>query len=138
MSVETAPPGGARASSSRRVARLVRAAVPAFAVIGLLAVVGLVVGLVADYSSFDRTSGGYEAPYSGWTGTPIDWTTADVSKAGFRKQGYVMDVAVNCTTGMITFELFGARYDYRAFSARAIAVHKPREACTAQGFTPQF
>jgi hypothetical protein len=107
--------------------------------VGALAIVGLGTGLTIDVSNVDRTRGGYEPPYTGWTGTPIDWTAGGgVTSTGFRTYGLVMDSAVNCTTGMITFHTFGLAVDYRKVSPRAIAVHKPREACTQAGFTPEF
>lgn len=130
----TVPPARRRP----RLAAVRRWTTRVLATIGAVGLIGLAVGLVADYRSFDGTRGGYEPPYTGWTGTPIDWDAADVTDEGFRKQGYVMDVAVDCTTGLITFELFGASYDWRPFSGRALAVHQPREACAAAGFSPRF
>ncbi len=103
-----------------------------------MALTGTAVGAVSDVRSFDRTSGGYEAPYTGWTGTPIDWTDGGVTRTGFYKAGAVVDTALDCTTGMVTFHAFGASYDWRPVSERAIAVHRPREACAAAGFTPRF
>lgn len=49
-----------------------------------------------------------------------------------------MDVFVNMTTGMISFEVAGFRYDWRTFSDRALVVHKPREAAIRLGFDPEF
>ena len=54
------------------------------------------------------------------------------------KDGYVLDVRVNCTSGMMHFDFFGIAVQFRKFSPRAIAVHKPREACLERGFTPEF
>jgi hypothetical protein len=96
------------------------------------------VALVADFSQFDRTRGGYEAPYAGWTGEPIDWSIVDVSPTGFARRGRVLDVLVDCTAGMIEMDLIGFRIPFRGFSERAMIVHRPREACTAAGFVPQF
>jgi hypothetical protein len=42
-----------------------------FAVIGVLATGLLMTGLYLDISSFEQTSGGYEAPYSGVSGAPL-------------------------------------------------------------------
>ena len=109
-----------------------------FAGLGLAAVVLLAVGIVADYRGFDRTRGGYEPPYTGYTGEPIEWTEAYFTDDGFFANNGVLDTYVDCTTGMITFDLFGLRFDYRTFSERALVVHKPREACSAAGFTPRF
>ncbi|WP_156323868.1 hypothetical protein [Bacillus sp. JCM 19034] len=49
-----------------------------------------------------------------------------------------MDFHLNCTTGMISFELYNQNIDYRVVSERAIVVHKPREACMERGFSPEF
>ena len=95
-------------------------------------------GLVADFLSFDRTKGGYEPPYTEYTGEPIDWTTVQTTPTGMRKPGYVLDVFVNCTSGMMHFGLFGIKIPFRKFSPRALVVHKPRKACAERGFTPQF
>lgn len=109
-----------------------------FAGLGLATVVLLAVGIVADYRGFDRTRGGYEPPYTGYTGEAIDWMEAYVSEDGFFANNYVLDTDVNCTTGMITLDLFGLRFDYRTFSERALVVNEPRAACSAAGFTTQF
>lgn len=104
------------------------------------AVTTLVVGgLLADLTSIDETTGGYEAPFEGWTGTPIDWEAQAVTDDGFLKTGYVLTVRLDCTTGVNTGEVLGIALPYeRALSERAIAVHAPREACTAAGFEPGF
>lgn len=109
-----------------------------FASIGVLATGLTVGGVVTDVLSFDQTQGGYEAPYTGVTGTPIDWDAADVTDVGFRQSGLVVDSAVNCTTGEITFEFYGQSIPFRVLSERAVAVHKPLEACEKYGFTPDF
>ena len=126
---------GAHAHRGRRVGTWVTRGL---AGIGVVAVIGTGVGLAVDVSNMDRTRGGYEAPYTGWTGAPIDWTSGGVTSTGFYKPGLVTDVALDCTTGMITFHTFGLAVDYRTVSPRAIAVHQPREACTGAGFTPEF
>lgn len=124
---------------ARRMARAVgRGAVRALAVVGIVSVVGLAVGVVSDYRSFDQTRGGYEAPYEGWTGTPIDWDTADVTTDGFRNPGVVVDFTLDCTNGMIGLSAFGADVDFRVVSERALAVHQPREGCADHGFQPEF
>jgi hypothetical protein len=41
-------------------------------------------------------------------------------------------------TGMISFEIYGQVIPFRPFSPRALAVHQPREACIARGFSPTF
>ena len=109
-----------------------------FAFIGFAAVVLLSVGLWLDIRDFDTTSGGYEAPYAGVTGEPVDWFAMDKTPSGIAKRGYVVNVLVNATTGMITLEIFGQKIPFRQFSGRALAVHKPREAFIAMGFKPDF
>ena len=109
-----------------------------FAAIGIAAVVLLAVGLWFDISDFDNTSGGYEAPYEGVTGDPVNWLAMDRTPTGIAKRGYVVNVLVDGTTGMITFEIFGRKIPFRQFSGRALVVHKPREAFVAMGFLPEF
>ncbi|MCP4382823.1 MAG: hypothetical protein GY798_15620 [Hyphomicrobiales bacterium] len=110
----------------------------AFAAIGLLAISALGVGLYLDASEFDQTRGGYEAPYEGVTGQPVDWFAMDRTPTGLAKRGRVVNVLVDGKTGMISFEAFGLVVDFRTFSDRALAVHKPREALIAMGFEPEF
>lgn len=109
-----------------------------FLVLGALLTGLLLTGLFLDFASFDRTKGGYEAPYTGYTGEPTDWSIADLTATGMARRGYVVTLLVNCTTGMISVEVFKQQFDFRVFSPRAIAVHKPREACRERGFEPQF
>lgn len=108
-------------------------------IIGATLVVILIVGIAIDFRNFDQTSGGYEPPYEGWTGTPVDWDALEKTPEGFSNRGLVIDTCVNCTTGMISFRLFHLfRVNWRSFSDRALVVHKPREACQRHGFTPEF
>lgn len=111
-----------------------------FAVLGLVLSLAVVTGLVLDIASFDRTSGGYEPPYTDYTGEPIDWDNETyVTNTGMVGTGYVLDIHVDCTNGMISFEVLSvATVNYRELSDRAIAVHGPREACQERGFEPQF
>ncbi len=109
-----------------------------FTVLGLVFVALLGVGLYLDVADFDKTRGGYEAPYEGVTGEPVDWSTLDRTTTGLVKRGYIVNVHVHGTTGMISFEVFRKIFDFRPFSERALAVHKPREALIALGFTPEF
>lgn len=117
---------------------VVRWGTRALAAVGAVTIVGLGVGVAVDVSDIDRTRGGYEAPYAGWTGTPIDWESGSVTAEGFRNPGIVVDTTLDCSTGMLAFETFGVSVDYRVVSERAIVVHRPREACRSQGFTPAF
>jgi hypothetical protein len=95
-------------------------------------------GAVADLREFDQTRGGYDPPYEGWTGTPIDWSAGAVTSTGYLNPGRVVSTTMDCTTGMLAFVVLGVSVDYRVVSPRAIAVHRPREACADAGFDPQF
>lgn len=118
--------------------RVGRGLVMAFAVIGAFWSAVLATGLLLDASEFDQTRGGYAPPYDDWTGTPIDWSGADVSSTGMARRGRVTTLLVNCTTGMIEVEVLRFRIPFRPLSARAIVVHRPRDACAARGFSPRF
>ena len=115
-----------------------RVVVAIFAVVGVIASVVFGVGLALDIASFDPTRGGYEPPYTDFTGTPIDFGQLDQTATGMAYRGYVVNILIDCRTGMITFELFKRQIPWRVFSPRAIAVHQPRQACEARGFTPRF
>ena len=106
--------------------------------IGIVALVLLNLGLWLDYRNFDRTSGGYDPPYTNYSGTTIDWDAAYVSSEGMVRTGYVLNTFVNCTSGMVSFEAYGQKIDWRQLSPRAIAIHQPREACIERGFNPEF
>ncbi len=121
-----------------RLQRVGQWAMRGFAALGLGLTLYVGAAAVADFSVFDQTQGGYEPPYEGWTGTPIDWSIVDVSPTGFARRGRVLDVLVDCTSGEITMDLLGLRIPFRGFSERALIVHKPREACIAAGFVPAF
>ena len=108
------------------------------AAIGGLAIVLLVVGLALDVRAFDGTRGGYEPPYTDFEGTPVDWAQTDLTADGMAKRGYVVNVLIDCTDGMISFEFYSLVIPFRPFSERALAVHQPRAACEARGFTPEF
>ncbi len=110
----------------------------AFAIIGFLSLVYIIVGLTMDITSFDQTKGGYEYPYEGWTGTPVNWEDMDKTKSGLVKRGYVLDVYVHGTTGMISFGAMGLKVDWQPFSERALKVHQPREGLKKMGFNPEF
>ncbi len=110
----------------------------AFIAVAALLIAMAAAGIVADVSSFDRTRGGYEPPYTDYTGEPVDWTTVETTPSGMRKTGYVMDVTVDCTSGMMHIDVVGVVIPFRKFSPRALVVHKPREACLERGFMPEF
>ncbi|MBS3681069.1 hypothetical protein KGF86_12720 [Ornithinibacillus massiliensis] len=110
----------------------------AFLYFGIIVFVLLLGGFISDLRNFDRTKGGYEAPYEDYTGEPINFDELDQSNEGMIGRGYVMNIGLNCTTGMISFEIFKQKVDYRVVSERAIKVHQPREACIKRGFEPEF
>lgn len=109
-----------------------------FACIGVLYIGYLCVGLVIDITTFDQTRGGYQAPFEGWTGKPVDWDSMDRTSTGLVKRGYVIDVHIHGTSGMISFECFGLERNWQTPSARALIVHQPKEALIRRGFNPQF
>ena len=109
-----------------------------FAGIGALMCLFIFIGIAHDISEFDQTSGGYEAPYENVTGEPVDWDSLDITNEGFAKRGRIINVLVNGTSGMISFEIWGLRLDWRTFSERALVVHKPHEAFLKAGFHPEF
>ncbi|MBX2871749.1 MAG: hypothetical protein KTR30_06610 [Saprospiraceae bacterium] len=108
------------------------------AIIGALYLLYFITGLLIDIGTFDQTKGGYEPPYEGWTGQPVDWDSLDQTTTGLVKRGYVADVHIHGTTGMISFQILGYKMDWRKPSARAMKVHKPREALLRRGFKPIF
>lgn len=117
---------------------LKRSALGLFAGLGCLSSVLFLTGLAIDIGNFDNTRGGYEPPYTGWTGSPIDWTTVDTTSTGMARRGYVTNLLVNCTSGLISVQVYGTTIPFRPFSPRALAVHKPHQTCLERGFTPKF
>ena len=109
-----------------------------FTGLGIVLTFLIVVGVVIDLAAFDRTRGGYEPPHTAYTGQPINWDEADVTKTGVVRRGYVLHALFDCTSGMISFEIFGQQIQFRKVSQRGIIVHKPREACMERGFRPEF
>jgi hypothetical protein len=109
-----------------------------FAFVGMLFVLLLEAGIWLDFCDFDNTFGRYEAPYEDVIGDPVDWLAMNITPTGVAERGYVINVLVDGTTGMITFELFGLHIPFRPFLERALVVHRPREAFIAMGFTPEF
>ena len=109
-----------------------------FAVIGLAASAMLATGIALDIRAIDQTRGAYDPPYTNYTGEPIDWRRMDTTGSGMMYRGRVVDLLVDCRSGMMTFDVFGFEKPWRAFSARALVVHKPREECQARGFAPEF
>lgn len=109
-----------------------------FALLGLILTTLIIIGLVFDIKSFDQTKGGYNPPYEGVTGEPVDWSSMDLTSTGLVKRGHVVNVLVNGTSGMISFEVFKQTFDFRVFSGRALVVHKPREALLKEVLSQSF
>ena len=106
-----------------------------FSVVGIFAILALALGLFADIRSADSTKGGYEYPFTGWSGKTIDFSAMYQTSDGLYKSGYVIDQFFNCNTGMISWEILGViKGEFRKFSERAIVVHKPQNECKARGF----
>ncbi|PCF93912.1 hypothetical protein [Vreelandella nigrificans] len=120
-------------------ARLVRKTIiVGFALVGFVSVLLLCIGLIMDFRSIDQTQGGYEPPYTDFTGQPIRWQELDTTATGMVHRGYVVDVLIDCSSGMMTFDVFGLAIPWRNFSDRVLVVHKPRDACEERGFSPRF
>ncbi|MFT5598582.1 MAG: hypothetical protein ACI823_001660 [Chitinophagales bacterium] len=106
-----------------------------FLILGMLTVLLLVLGLITDIRSADSTKGGYEYPFTGWSGKTIDFAAMYQTNEGLYKSGYVIDKFFNCNTGMISWEILGViKGEFRQFSERAIVVHKPQDECKVRGF----
>lgn len=106
-----------------------------FAFIGIMALLYLIVGVSQDIAEFDPTSGGYDYPYAGWVGTPIDYSAMYITPDGLYKRGRVVELYFNCHTGMISYAILGmVKGDFRVFSDRAKVVHQPQVTCRAFGF----
>ena len=108
------------------------------ATVGAVAMMLFVIGFWFDFQDFDRTRGGYEPPFEGVEGEPVNWFALDRTPTGVAKRGRVVNTLVDGKTGMISFEVSGIKVPFRPFSERALAVHKPREAFEALGFDPEF
>ncbi|WP_434986347.1 hypothetical protein [Vreelandella zhaodongensis] len=115
-----------------------RALVAGFALIGFVSVLLLCIGLVMDFRSIDQTQGGYEPPYTDFTGQPIRWQALDTTATGMVHRGYVVDVLIDCRSGMMAFDVFGLEIPWRHFSERALVIHNPGDACKERGFSPRF
>jgi hypothetical protein len=106
-----------------------------FALTGLATVVSLLVAVVIGVQDADRTNGGYEYPYQGWTGTPIDYPSWYLSEKGLFLPGPIVDQDLNCTTGQLTLKVFGIiDIEFRPLSDRAKVIHQPQVACRDKGF----
>lgn len=109
-----------------------------FIIIGFFTILLMGIGLVLDYRAIDPTQGGYTPPYENYTGNPIDWNQLDTTQEGMVYRGFVLDILINCRTGMVSFETYRYRINWRKLSPRALAVHEPQTACRQRGFSPKF
>ncbi len=127
--------GTAIVDKRRRLHPVLRVLIGFFAFVGAVALVYIVVGLAADINAFDETTGGYEYPYAGWTGTPINYSEMYTTSEGMYSRGNIIELYVNCATGMMTWSVFGsAQTEFREFSDRAKVVHQPHIECRERGF----
>jgi len=140
MNTSSAPTVESTSAPAKRNAwfKIRRGAVRTFAVIGAASVIFTIAGGAYDISNFDHTRGGYTAPYTDYSGTPINWNSGDVTPVGFSRPGIVINTNLNCDTGMISLTIWGMTFNYRTLSQRALVVHKPIQACEAHGFHPHF
>jgi hypothetical protein len=136
MAVHTLERPGTRSNGAARGlgARLGRSIVVLFAVLGLLGSAYVVGAAVNDIGSFDRTRGGYEPPYTGFTGTPIQRDEIALEGELVVMRGRVIDSEMSCTTGAWSFNLLGFSIPYRTVSERALVVHQPQVFCRENGF----
>jgi hypothetical protein len=106
-----------------------------FSVVGLLFTLWFVVGFAQDLAEGDETVGGYEYPYAGWSGTPIDYASWYRTEAGLFHEGRVVHQRLDCTTGQLQFSVMGIfDINFRALSDRAKVVHQPQFTCRELGF----
>jgi hypothetical protein len=106
-----------------------------FSALGILTFLALVLGLVTDIRSADTTRGGYDYPFTGWSGKTIDFSVMYQTNDGLYKSVYVIEQFFNCHTGMISWRVLGViKGEFRKFSERAIVVHKPQDECKTRGF----
>ena len=119
-------------------AKYIKILVRLFSLTGLVLLASISAGVYLDIKDFDRTEGGYEPTYAGVTGEPVNCDSMDLTSTGLVKRGHIVNVLVNGTTGMISFEVFKQQIDWRKFSDRALVVHNPRDALLHRGFKPEF
>jgi hypothetical protein len=104
-----------------------------------LALGGVLAAAALDIAAIDPTRGGYEPPYTDYTGEPIDWDATETTTTGMVARGRVLDTHTDCTSGMIRIEIFRlVTVDYRELSPRAVAIHDPHTSCRNRGFDPTF
>jgi len=126
----------ASSSTARNVLqRIMRAGTYLMAAIGLVFSLWFVVNTASEVSTIDQTSGGYEYPFEGWSGTPIDYNAWYATSDGLFSDGRAADLHINCTTGRLTISVLSTiDVPFRDFSDRAKVVHQPQMTCRERGF----
>ncbi len=115
--------------------RILRGGVIVLAFIGLIFSIWFTLSTVSEVSVIDQTSGGYEYPFEGWTGTPTDYGTWYATPTGLFFDGRAADLHINCTTGRLVISVLSTiDYNFRDFSDRAKVVHQPQMTCRERGF----
>jgi hypothetical protein len=121
-------------TQGRTAQRIGRGLISFFAGLGLLLSGYIVIADIVDVFSTDQTRGGYEAPYTDFTGTPIQIEQVALEYDQLIIRGRVIDSEISCRTGMWNFNLLGLTIPYRTVSERALVVHQPQAFCRAAGF----
>lgn len=135
MAVSTLERSAARTTASRPIgARIGRSLIIFLACIGLIGSLYIIGAALNDIGGFDRTRGGYEPPYTGYTGTPIQRDEIALEGELVVMRGRVIDSEMSCTTGAWSFNLLGFSIPYRTVSERALVVHQPQAFCRENGF----
>lgn len=115
--------------------RILNGARTVFALIGVFFTGWFLLGLAQGVAGADETTGGYEYPFTGWTGTPTDYGSWHGTPEGLAWPGGVADQLLNCTTGQLVIRTLGfVDVNFRPFSDRAKVVHQPQMACRERGF----
>jgi hypothetical protein len=114
--------------------RLRRTFIATLAAVGLVVPAYLVGAAASDIASTDQTSGGYVAPYTDFTGTPIQPDQTAVEGDQLIIRGRVLDSEISCRTGLWVFDIVGFDIPYRPVSERALVVHRPQDVCRVAGF----
>ncbi len=109
--------------------RVLRGVVYLFALVGAVLTLYLGSALALDAGNLDRTRGGYEPPYTGYTGEPLRFDEVALTAEGGVMRGRVLDSLIDCRTGGWRFDILGFVIDYRGVSERALVVHQPQVLC---------
>ena len=97
-----------------------------------------ITGVALDILNINPNKGIFDLPSRGFSGIPISYTEMDQTQMGLVKRGYVLDFHLDCTSGMVTLEVFKQKFLLRQVTKSEIAVHKPRETCILKRFKPKF